>query len=121
MQNPNATVSLTITGTKRCLLTPESQTASPLRPSFSTNCNQPLANWTRYRWTGHYKTSYVLVDKFDRCLTATPLGDHAPASWSTLTVQGCNGTVEQKWNAPKDLSDRGPATTGRFPRTARSE
>ncbi len=107
MQSPNANDSNTTTGTKRCLVTPDQQTGSPLRPSFSTSCNQAVANWTRYTWTGHYQTSYVLVDKFGRCLTADPLGDHAPASWSTLTVRGCDGSLEQKWNAPKDLADSG--------------
>lgn len=68
-------------------------------------CNQNAAQWTRYTWTGRYASSYIIVSKTGLCLTADPTTSDTTADfvWSTITVRGCNGQANQKWNAPPDL------------------
>jgi hypothetical protein len=90
-------------GNKWCLTTPA--TGGGAFPLFqlctTTGTNGPLQVWSRYYDTGTYSTSYVMEDKFGRCLEASSADQFAGATGiSELTVAGCDGSLQQKWNAP---------------------
>ncbi|WP_309620347.1 hypothetical protein [Salinibacterium sp.] len=59
-------------------------------------------NWTRVSYTGDYDTSYLFVDFLGRCLTADSANSFVPYGYpySKVRTAACNGSLEQKWNAP---------------------
>jgi len=75
-------------------------------------CNSTAASqrWTLSGDTGTYSTSYTIVDTYGRCLGLGPPGSTvAPLNeWSTITSSSCTGGLNQKWNAPSNLT---PAAT----------
>jgi Tfp pilus assembly protein PilX len=64
--------------------------------------------WTEVGNTGNYLTSYVVHDSSNPqlCLglglTGGSLGS-SEAQWDSLYVQTCDGSLEQKWNAPPNV------------------
>ena len=103
--NPNG-------ASKRCLQTPVETDASKypiIKPCGSTGTDD-RQSWTRINKTNDYDSSYLVVDVYGRCLTANA-GDLHESNWSKLTMNTCDGTLQQKWNAPPVLND---ATFGSF-------
>jgi hypothetical protein len=84
-----------------CLTAP-ANTAAGKYPVFSLcNASNARQNWTRVnKKTGDYVGSYLFTDTFGRCLTADANDKMPGTNWSKITVAGCNGGLEQKWNAP---------------------
>lgn len=61
--------------------------------------------WTVNKDTGVRATSYTIVDGYGRCLGLGPPGATSGglSQWSTARSQICDGSLEQKWNAPPQL------------------
>jgi hypothetical protein len=59
--------------------------------------------WTRFGDSPDQLKSYTIRDQFNRCLTTDLVG--AYGSWSIMRVAACDGTAEQKWNAPPTLTE----------------
>ena len=97
---------------KRCLQTPQDTSSSKyvvVKACASTGTPN-RQSWTRINNTGDYAGSYLVVDVYGRCLTANSSDLH-DSNWSKLTMNTCNGSLEQKWNAPPMPND---ATFGSF-------
>ena len=97
---------------KRCLVAPAETDASKypvIKPCASTGTPN-RQSWTRINNTGDYAGSYLVLDVYGRCLTANP-GDLHDSNWSKLTMNTCDGSLAQKWNAPPIFND---ATFGSF-------
>jgi hypothetical protein len=101
-------------GTNRCLQTPDPTTTSKYPTWINCTANpsttlptQQRQQWTRYEYTGVYSRSYILVDQWNRCLTADSADKYISGgqAWSKITVATCNGSDAQKWNAPAYLTD----------------
>lgn len=74
-------------------------------PRFRTSgngidCSSANTNWTRNGDTGDEKTSWTLVDRHGRCLSAN--GPKMHVGWDAVVVETCNGSNNQKWNVPED-------------------
>ncbi len=74
-------------------------------PRFRTSgngidCSSTNTNWTRNGDTGDEKTSWTLVDRHGRCLSAN--GPKMHVGWDAVVVETCNGSNNQKWNVPED-------------------
>jgi len=83
-----------------CLTAPSSAGAYVVvRPCDSTRTDQ---RWTMLGDTGNRSTAYTIVDGYGRCLSLGPAGPGRPdlSSWSSITSDACDGSYEQKWNAP---------------------
>ncbi|MGZ4604319.1 MAG: RICIN domain-containing protein [Kineosporiaceae bacterium] len=83
-----------------CLTTPASAGAYVVvRPCDSTRNDQ---KWMMLGDTGNRSTSYTIIDSYGRCLSLGPAGPGRPdlSSWSSITSDVCDGSFEQKWNAP---------------------
>jgi hypothetical protein len=94
----------TSSANKRCLVTPEDNSTSryPVVTGCSSTALTPSPNrqaWTRVNDTGDYRTSYLVLDTYGRCLTADSTDLH-DSNWSKLKVLPCTGGLDQKWNAP---------------------
>jgi hypothetical protein len=65
--------------------------------------------WTVYRATDSYKTSYQVVDGFGNCLQPADPTETNPELYehgnkvSKIVVRACNGSTLQKWNAPPNI------------------
>jgi hypothetical protein len=97
---------------RRCLVVPEDTDASKypvIKPCASTG-TPDRQSWTRINNTGDYAGSYLVLDVYGRCLTANS-GDLYQTNWSKLTMNTCDGSLAQKWNAPPVFND---ATFGSF-------
>jgi hypothetical protein len=70
-----------------------------VRPCSGARLDQ---KWTMLGDTGNRSTSYTILDSSGRCLSLGPAGPGRPdlSSWSSITVDVCDGSYEQKWNAP---------------------
>ena len=97
---------------KRCLVTPaEAETSKyPVITACASTGTPDRQSWTRINNTGDYAGSYLVLDVYGRCLTANP-GDLHETNWSKLTMNTCDGSLAQKWNAPPVFND---ATFGSF-------
>jgi len=60
-------------------------------------------NWTRFGDSTDQLKSYTIRDKYGRCLSTELAG--AYKGWSIMRVATCDGSTEQKWNAPPTLTD----------------
>jgi Tfp pilus assembly protein PilX len=83
-----------------CLTTPATAGAYVIvRPCDNTRNDQ---KWTMLGDTGNRSTSYTIVDTYGRCLSLGPAGPGRPdlSSWSSITTATCDGSNNQKWNAP---------------------
>jgi len=92
------------TSRKFCLTTPADGPSG--YPTLTNACNSATLQqqWTRYNQMSTFESSYVFVDTYGRCLTAE-LGDRHAGLYSRITVRDCDGTPEQKWNAPPSSND----------------
>jgi Tfp pilus assembly protein PilX len=83
-----------------CLTAPSSAGAYVVvRPCDNTRADQ---RWTMLGDTGNRSTSYTIVDGYGRCLALGAAGPGRPdlSSWSSITSAACDGSFQQKWNAP---------------------
>ena len=97
---------------KRCLVVPVETDTSKypvIKPCASTG-TPDRQSWTRINDSGDYDGSYLVLDVYGRCLTANS-GDLHDSNWSKLTMETCDGTLAQKWNAPPVFNN---ATFGSF-------
>ena len=76
-----------------------------------TQCSaaQPNQEWTVNReLPGNYALSYTMVDHLGRCLGVGPRNTSAPNSgiwqWSSIVVDTCDASGQQKWSAPPNLT-----------------
>ncbi len=73
-----------------------------------TSCNIDNSNqatdllWTQWTSNGGSEHDYTYTDEDGYCLEANTANKQAPSddSFSTIQVATCNGSYEQKWNAP---------------------
>lgn len=58
--------------------------------------------WTMLGATGNRTTAYTVVDAVGRCLSLgpSPQVGGTLSQWSMITVETCDGSFKQKWNAP---------------------
>ncbi len=62
-------------------------------------CNGSAAQkWVRVYNSGDYTSSYQFIDYKGRCLVADSTSTYL--TWSQIKTAACNGSLEQKWNAP---------------------
>ena len=75
-------------------------------PTLTGSCNALSEDqqWTRYNQMSTYDASYVIVDRYNRCLTAE-ITDLYSSKYSRVTVRACDGSAAQKWNAPPSSND----------------
>jgi len=97
--------------TRYCMETPLDTSSSRYVRMVVCNAGIALQDWDRVQNSGNYDTSYLFIDKFGRCLTANSNPPLYANAYSTMTVAACNGTLEQKWNAPPGTTN---ATFGGF-------
>jgi hypothetical protein len=84
-----------------CLVTPGVDSGYVTVAQCSSSTSQ---RWTMYSGNASlpYSTKYTIVDSGGRCLGLTqPVSG---AQWSTIDVETCTGSSEQKWNAAPSLS-----------------
>lgn len=83
-----------------CLTTPQATGGYVLTKPCSTN--MPTQRWTMLGDTGNRSTSYTVLDRDGRCLSLGPPGSTAAfvSAYSSIVVEVCDGSLEQKWNAP---------------------
>jgi hypothetical protein len=84
-------------GGKYCFQSPPSGAGADT--TFERCNNSPRQKWERVYNTGNYLSSYVFIDYLGRCLVADSTSTH-PGGYSKIRVAACNGSLEQKWNAP---------------------
>lgn len=83
---------------------------SPSYPVFkSCNGAEAKQKWIRHQDAGSYSTSYLFTDYDGRCLQVAPADLYR--GWSKIVVGACDGSLEQKWNAPSETTD---STLGSF-------
>lgn len=98
----------TVTGGKTWCVTSPGTLGDYVRLYECTTTDATLA--PRQRWVQNdgnnalpYSAKFTLVDAKGYCLGLTvPV---APKPWSTLDVETCDGSREQKWNATADLTE----------------
>lgn len=83
---------------KRCLTT-QPQASTNTYVVFAVCTGDARQKWTRVAQGENYENSWLFVDTFGRCLTAAT-NDLFNGQWARMTAVSCNGTGEQKWNAP---------------------
>jgi Tfp pilus assembly protein PilX len=79
-----------------------------LTKKCSTSDSEASQRWTFTGETGNYTTSYnVIQAESGLCMSLGPPGatTGALAQWSTIIVETCDGSLEQKWNAPPALAN----------------
>jgi hypothetical protein len=92
------TIVVRTNSTNYCLTT---QTSGVPRFYGCTSANPTAQNqvWTRVYNTGEYESSYLFTDRNGNCLTADA-NDKYNGDWSKIKVATCDGSEQQKWNAP---------------------
>jgi hypothetical protein len=102
-------------GAPYCLTSPGSTAALQYVRTVPCPSGAPLPSdpttWTVYGDTGDYATSYVIKDASGFCLAPTnPAVDafEEGVKISKVVVAVCNGSLEQKWNAPPDVQHAVP-------------
>jgi hypothetical protein len=73
---------------------------SAIKPATDANFT-----WTLNRDTSDPKTSYTIVDSFNRCLAAGAKNPANTPNYSSVTTATCDGSSSQKWNAPASLGE----------------
>ena len=80
-----------------CFQAPASGTGSDT--TFGRCTGAANQKWKRVYNSGDYASSYLFVDFLGRCLVADSSSTHS-GGYSKVRVAACNGSLEQKWNAP---------------------
>ncbi len=92
----------TTNGTNYCMTSPLTNGGYPvMRVCSSSTAGQ---TWTFYNGSStlNYSTKYTVVDSNGLCLgLRAPYGTEA---WSSIDVETCTGSTEQKWNAQANFS-----------------
>jgi len=87
-------------GSPYCLTTPGAGSDRVL----TTACvaGRSDQQWTMLGDTGNRTTSYTVVDSVGRCLSLAPSPQVGGtlSQWSMIAAEPCDGSFEQKWNAP---------------------
>lgn len=95
------------TNQKYCLTAPTPASGS-IYPIFSACvAGSAQQKWTRWYTGANYAASYVFMDAYNRCLDADSTPPLHKDLYSKITVAQCDGTTEQKWNAPADTGSAG--------------
>ena len=71
--------------------------------SYSANCGSTSATWKRYGYSVDPKKAYTIQDKNGLCLSASGpriTQDGAAGTWTSIIVETCDGSDNQKWNVP---------------------
>jgi hypothetical protein len=98
-------------GTRFCLTAPSSGSLVVMDPCQGSPGNNQL--WTPTgNIVGNYAASYELVTKTNgMCLSVTQAGALTPP-WSNIIIETCDGSLEQKWNAPPSAPSTGLGDIG---------
>ncbi len=103
--------------TPYCLTSPNPSGTSEYVTTTTCTGNASNQRWTRTGDTGRWSTSYTIVDHQGRCLAQGPVPPAPNRTFNAIVVAPCDGSVEQKWNAPPELVNAGVQgfreTTGR--------
>jgi len=83
---------------RRCLTT-QPNTSSNKYVVFQTCTGDSRQEWTRVAQSASYEDSWLFVDTYGRCLSAATT-DLFNSQFAKMTTVVCNGTTDQKWNAP---------------------
>ncbi|WP_430783612.1 ricin-type beta-trefoil lectin domain protein [Actinoplanes sp. G11-F43] len=111
-------ITVTRSGTRYCLRTPDRGTASDAYVTTITCPANPASNpslmWTVFGKTDKYETGFRILDRNGFCLqptdlNATPKDTHTDGT-SKIKVEKCGSSELQKWNAPANLSKLNPLT-----------
>lgn len=97
----------TATKTNVTLPSPPGGTQSHLFPRFvtsggSANCSGTLTFWTRYAYHDDEKKSYTFQDSNGKCLSAAGPKTLDVKDYTSIIVETCTGSGDQKWNVPED-------------------
>lgn len=86
----------TLNNVKYCLTTPSTSGSSVTVQT----CGAGTQQWTVYGGDKSlpYSTKYTIADNNGLCLGLT-----TPVTWSTIDVETCTGTSDQKWNADPNV------------------
>ncbi|MEJ5944661.1 hypothetical protein WDZ17_05055 [Pseudokineococcus basanitobsidens] len=96
---------------KRCLQTPGAG-ASPAYPVLAyCSSGEPDQVFTRTTATSSYTTSYLLVDRYGRCLGGGPTYFPDGSALTSVVAEPCDGSLDQKWNAPPNTTPAGQSNT----------
>jgi len=101
-------------GQRRCLTT-QPNTSSNRYVVFQTCTGDARQKWNRVAQSESYEASWLFIDTYGRCLNAATADLHVNA-FAKMTTVACDGTEEQKWNAPPNSSS---ATFGGFREVAK--
>ena len=68
------------------------------------SAGEPTQQWTVYGATELIKDAYRVVDVYGNCLEAAAWRgpSHQYKTWSYIITAPCDGSADQKWNAPTD-------------------
>ena len=105
----NQEIKVTQDGVARCLTT-QPNTSSSRYVVFQICTGDARQKWNRVAQGATYENSWLFIDTYGRCVTADTADLHVSAFAKMATVT-CNGTTEQKWNAPPNSTS---ATFGGF-------
>ncbi len=86
------------TAQRRCLTT-QPNTSSSRYVVFQVCTGDARQKWNRVAQGATYENSWLFIDTYGRCLTAAVTDLHENA-FAKMTTVACNGTTDQKWNAP---------------------
>ncbi len=82
----------------RCLTT-QPNTSTNKYVVFQVCTGDSRQKWTRVAQSVGYEGSWLFVDTYGRCMTADVSSLHF-GQFAKITTLACNGTTDQKWNAP---------------------
>ena len=93
--------------TPYCLTSPNPSENSEYVTTTTCTGGSSRQRWTRTGDTGKWSTSYTVVDADGRCLAQGPVPPEPNRTFNAIVVAPCDGSVEQKWNAPPELVNAG--------------
>lgn len=108
-----------VPGSTYCLITPSSSTTvnlaaggttTALFPRFVTSgnnidCSSSNSTWTRYAYSNDDLEAYTIQDRHGRCLSAAGPKTTNHPQWTSIVVETCSGSDDQKWNVDPDPVD----------------
>jgi hypothetical protein len=90
-----------------CLTSPDPAGTSEYVVARPCDATSPRQRWTRTGDSGAWSSSYTIVDADGRCLAQGPVPPDPNRTFNAIIVATCDGTVEEKWNAPPELVNAG--------------
>lgn len=82
-----------------------------LTPGGAADCHSDTTIWTRYAYSDDNLKSYTIQDFYGRCLSAAGPKTANHPQWTSIVVETCSGSQDQKWNVDPDPVG---ATLGNF-------